>query len=110
VRLRHRHEIGGVEELADRDLVLNRPAPRLARRAGQHRLFFVGEAHHLPSGRRPCSACFYKENTGGRGTPTSIDRCSCERRKIRSRSAKPLQLRVFPPKTAAFTAAEHRES
>ena len=27
---RDRHEIGGVEELADRDLVLDRPAPRLA--------------------------------------------------------------------------------
>ena len=43
--LRYRHEIGGIEELADRNLMLDRPAPRLAKRAGAHRLLLVGEAH-----------------------------------------------------------------
>jgi hypothetical protein len=50
VRLRHRHEVGGVEEFAGHDLVLDRPAPRLAERTGEHRLLFVDEAHReLPA-------------------------------------------------------------
>jgi hypothetical protein len=43
--LRHRHEIGRVEEFADLDLVPDRPLPRLAGIAREHRLLFVGEAH-----------------------------------------------------------------
>ncbi len=45
VGLRHRHQILGIEELADRDLVGNRPAPRLAELARQHRPLFSGEPH-----------------------------------------------------------------
>jgi hypothetical protein len=45
VRLRHRDEISRVEELADGDLVGDRPAPRLAELARQHRLFFVVQPH-----------------------------------------------------------------
>ena len=48
VRLRHRDEIGGVEELADGDLMGDRPAPRLTERARQHRLFLVGQPHGSP--------------------------------------------------------------
>ncbi len=51
VRLRHGHEIGGVEELADRDLMRDRPAPGLAELAGQHRPFFVGQSHRELLGR-----------------------------------------------------------
>ena len=43
--LRYRHEIGCIEELAERDLMLDRPAPRLAQRTGAHRALLVGEAH-----------------------------------------------------------------
>src|SRR5204862_8046135 len=52
MRLRHRYESGSVEELADRDLVPDRPPPRLAGLPGQHRLFFVGEAHRRLFSRR----------------------------------------------------------
>ena len=44
VRLRHPHEIGSVEEFADGDLVGDRPAPRLAEFARQHRTFFSRSA------------------------------------------------------------------
>jgi hypothetical protein len=45
VSLRHRDEILGVEELADCDLMGDRPAPGLAELARQHRPFFVGQPH-----------------------------------------------------------------
>ena len=45
VRLRDRHEIGRVEELADRDLMRDGPASRFAELAGQHGPLFVAEAH-----------------------------------------------------------------
>ena len=45
MRLRDRHQIGRVEEFADRDLMRDGPASRFAELAGQHGPFFVGEAH-----------------------------------------------------------------
>jgi hypothetical protein len=45
MRLRYGHQIGGIEEFADRDLMQGRPAARLAERAGAHRLLLVIEAH-----------------------------------------------------------------
>ena len=45
VRLRHRYEIGRVEEFADRDLMRDGPASRFAELAGQHGPLFVGKAH-----------------------------------------------------------------
>jgi hypothetical protein len=41
VHLAHLDEIVGVEELADRDLLLDRPAPRRAQLAGQHPLLVI---------------------------------------------------------------------
>ena len=35
------------EIAADLDLMLDRPLPQRAERAGLHRLFFVGEAHRV---------------------------------------------------------------
>jgi hypothetical protein len=48
VGLRHRDEIGRIEEPADGDLVGDRPAPRLAELTGQHRPFFVAQLHASP--------------------------------------------------------------
>ena len=45
VRLRHSHEIGSIEEFADGDLVGDRPTPRLAEFARQHRAFFSCQPH-----------------------------------------------------------------
>ncbi len=45
VRLRHRHEIGRVEEAPDLQHVLDRPAARSAEFAGKHRPFFVVQVH-----------------------------------------------------------------
>jgi hypothetical protein len=48
--LRNRHEIDCVEEVADRDLLRERPAARLAKLAGEHRALLVVEPYrHVPS-------------------------------------------------------------
>jgi len=41
VRLCHRHEVFGVEEIAHPDLLFKRDAAWLAKFAGEHRLLFV---------------------------------------------------------------------
>ena len=45
VRLADRHEIGRVEELADRDLMADGPLAGRAVLARQHGLFFVAQSH-----------------------------------------------------------------
>jgi hypothetical protein len=47
MRLRDPDEVDGVEELADGDLVCNRPAPWLAKLACQHRPLFVSQQHRV---------------------------------------------------------------
>jgi hypothetical protein len=49
VRLRHRHEIGGAEELAHLDLVLERALRRRAVLARQHRSFEIVQLHGTAS-------------------------------------------------------------
>jgi len=48
MRLRHRREIFGVEELADRDLMRDRPAPHRTELSRQHRILFIGQLHGEP--------------------------------------------------------------
>ena len=53
VHLAHLDEILGIEELADRDLLLDRPAPRRAHFAGQHPLLVIVQTQDAPPCCRP---------------------------------------------------------
>src|SRR4051812_11567199 len=91
MRLRHRHEIGSVEELADHDLVLDRPAPRFAERAGAHRLLFFGEPHRgylRGTSTKPC---------GPKGGAYSTRHSSASSPAVTTSCASPFGMRMSVP-------------
>ena len=98
VRLRHRHEIGGAEEIADRDLVAQRLLRDRAVLAGENVLLFVVQFHsvhsivapdsrtalpHLASSRRWKSAKSPRRRTVG----TTPSGSSLPRKRLAARDA-----------------------